>query len=110
MTFFVPLIYTSNQELIDRQLKQASDVVNAQTSQLQAVASRHASQATNITKQYMGDYSAKAQQMLRGRSTSPEAITKPAKTVKESDFPTAPTEALKKPAPAVPEKEPLIAS
>jgi hypothetical protein len=78
MAFFVPLIYTSNQELIDNQIKHASDIVNAQTAQVRSVASKHTAQVAGITKQYMGDYSAKAQQMLRGHP------------VKESDFPAAP--------------------
>ncbi|KAI1209886.1 Reticulon-domain-containing protein [Annulohypoxylon truncatum] len=96
LLFFVPLIYTTNQELIDHYLKQASDVVESQTVQLRQVASKHTSQATEITKQYMGDYTAKAQQMLRGRSASPEAASKPAQSnLKESDFPKAPKEDLK---------------
>jgi hypothetical protein len=106
MGFFVPLIYTSNQELIDDQLRHASEVVGAQTSQLRNVASKHTAQATEITKQYMGDYTAKAQSMLRGNK----------KPVAESDFPTAPKSNFKReeevdmPAmPTVPEKEPLIA-
>jgi hypothetical protein len=80
--FFVPLLYTSNQELIDEQLKHAGDIVNAQTSQLRNVASKHTAQATEITKQYVGDYTAKAQQML-GRK------------VEASDFPAAPSHDLK---------------
>lgn len=87
VTFFAPLIYTSNQELIDHHLKQASDVVNTQTEQLRTVASKHTSQATEITKQYIGDYTGKAQEMIRGRSASPEAVTK---QPKEADFPSAP--------------------
>ncbi|KAI1853211.1 hypothetical protein JX265_000290 [Neoarthrinium moseri] len=99
IVFFVPLIYTSNQELIDHHLKQAQDVVNTQTEQFRQVASKHTSQATEITKQYMGDYTTKAQQMLRGRSASPEAVTK---QPKEADFPAVP----KEPAfPAVPKED-----
>jgi hypothetical protein len=76
--FAIPPLYTSNQELIDSQIKQASDVVNAQTAQLRSAATKHTAQATSLTKQYMGDYTAKAQQMLRG------------KPVESSDFPAAP--------------------
>jgi endo-beta-N-acetylglucosaminidase D len=108
LAFFVPLVYTSNQELIDHHLKQATDVINAQTHQLRDVASKHTAQAADITKQYMGDYTAKAQQMLRGRSTSPAAVTKKPK-VQETDFPAAPTSDLKAAEPAVPAEEPVVA-
>ncbi|KAI2618814.1 Reticulon-domain-containing protein [Hypoxylon sp. NC1633] len=110
LLFFVPLVYTTNQELIDHQLKQASDVFNTQTEQLRQVASRHTSQATEITKQYMGDYTAKAQQMIRGRSTSPEAVHKSAhqSNLKESDFPQAPAGDFKSEVPIKSEEEPLI--
>lgn len=94
--FFVPLVYTSNQELIDNQLKQASDIVNAQTAQLRTTAQKHTAQAAQITKQYMGDYTAKAQQMVRGRSGSPEVVAKPAtKSYQAEDFPAPPTEDIK---------------
>lgn len=126
--FVVPLVYTSNQEIIDHHLKQASDVVNEQTSQLRNVASKHTAQAADVTKQYMGDYTSKAQQLL-GRSPSPEvAKSAPAPPVapvkehvsdiKEDDFPEAPASEFKTDDPAavppeepvVPEKEPMLAS
>ncbi|KAI1381794.1 Reticulon-domain-containing protein [Hypoxylon crocopeplum] len=113
LLFFVPLVYSTNQELIDHHIKQASDVVNSQTEQLRQVASRHTSQATEITKQYMGDYTAKAQQMLRGRSTSPEAVPKsaPQSNLKESDFPQAPKGEFKSSEESAKgEEEPLIAA
>ncbi|KAI1756933.1 Reticulon-domain-containing protein [Xylaria castorea] len=91
--FLAPLIYTTNQELIDHYVKEGSDIVNSQTEQLRQVASKHTSQATEITKQYMGDYTHKAQMMLhRGGSASPELAPKPAPQagIKETDFPEAP--------------------
>jgi len=107
----VPLIYTTNQELIDQHLQQASDIVSAQTHQLREVAGKHTAHATEITKQYMGDYTAKAQQMLRGRSASPEATSKPAREYDHSDFPEAPKEEFKsEPAAKHVEEEPLIAT
>ncbi|KAK8105954.1 uncharacterized protein PG998_003576 [Apiospora kogelbergensis] len=96
LVFFVPLIYATNQELIDHYLKQASDVVNSQTEQIRQVASKQTAQAAEMTKQYMGDYTAKAQEMIRGRSTSPAATKKPAPT--ETDFPQAPKDAPEFPA------------
>ncbi|KAI8954089.1 Reticulon-domain-containing protein [Xylaria longipes] len=95
--FFVPLIYTTNQELIDHYVQEGSDILNSQTEQLRQVASKHTSQATEITKQYMGDYTHKAQMMLhRGGSASPEPTPKPAplSNIKETDFPEAPKQDL----------------
>jgi hypothetical protein len=91
LAFFVPLVYTSNQELIDNAMQQATDVVSAQTSQLRDVASKHTAQAAGITKQYMGDYTAKAQNMLHRRSISSETH--------ETKFPDAPTDLPLKDAP-----------
>ncbi|KAI1074992.1 Reticulon-domain-containing protein [Whalleya microplaca] len=113
--FFAPLVYSTNQELIDHYLKQVSDIINSQTEQLRQVASKHTSQATELTKQYMGDYTAKAQQMLRGRSASPEVASKPAPApeshLNESHFPEVPKEEFKKPEHVgQSEEEPLIAA
>ncbi|KAI1277548.1 Reticulon-domain-containing protein [Xylaria sp. FL0933] len=91
--FLAPLIYTTNQELIDHYLKQGSDILNSQTEQLRQVASKQTSHATEVTKQYMGDYTAKAQNLLhRGGSASPELAPKssPQPKIKETDFPEAP--------------------
>ncbi|KAL2266988.1 hypothetical protein VTJ83DRAFT_4265 [Remersonia thermophila] len=82
VAFFVPLIYTTNQELIDSQLKHAGEIVNAQTAQLRTVAQRHTEQAAQVTKQYMGDYTAKAQALLKG--------ARQGKGLKPEDFPAAP--------------------
>lgn len=78
--------------MIDEQLKHVSEVVESQTNQLKEVAGKHTAQATELTKQYMGDYTAKAQELLRGRSKSPAASRKaaPGDEVKKSDFPQAP--------------------
>lgn len=93
MLFFAPLIYATNQELIDHYVQEGSDILNSQTEQLRQVASKHTSQATEITKQYVGDYTAKAQTLLhRGGSSSPELAPKssPQSKIKETDFPEAP--------------------
>ncbi|KAI0022528.1 Reticulon-domain-containing protein [Xylariomycetidae sp. FL0641] len=119
ITFFAPLIYSTNQELIDNYLKQASDIINSQTEQLRSVASKHTSQATEMTKQYMGDYTTKAQQMLRGQSASPQSSPSksaaPQSNLRDTDFPQAPKEDLKGEEPEVHheekgEEEPLIAA
>lgn len=124
----MPLIYTSNQELIDHHIKNAQDVITAQTEQLRQVAGTHTAKATEVTKQYMGDYTAKAQQLLKGnKATSPQASTsasaptpaqsEPVSSVRDTDFPAAPKEDIKEsvhvPEPAVKhnaEEEPLIAA
>jgi hypothetical protein len=89
LAFATPPLYTSNQELIDNTMKQASSMVNAQTAQLRDVANKHTAQATDVAKQYVGDYTAKAQQILRRRSAD----------VKEGDFPKAPNDLPLKSAP-----------
>jgi hypothetical protein len=108
--FLAPLIYTTNQEFIDHHIRNATNVVNAQTAQLRDVASKHTAQATDITRQYLGDYTAKAQQALRGKSASPEVPAKP--VPKEADFPAAPQTAFKTDADTLTkeEKEPLIST
>lgn len=76
-----PLIYMTNQELIDEHLSKASDVVNSQANQVKDLAGHHTARASETVKAYAGDYSAKAQSYIgnaRGRSTSPEvASSKP---------------------------------
>ncbi|KAI1823607.1 Reticulon-domain-containing protein [Xylaria intraflava] len=113
VVFFAPLIYTTNKELIDHYLQEGSDALSSQTEELRQVASKHASQATEITKQYMGDYTAKAQMMLhRGRSASPEPAAKPApqSNIREADFPEAPKQDLKSAGPELEDAgEPLAA-
>lgn len=123
LAFFVPLVYAANKELIDENLKSASEVINAQTAQVRDAAQKQADQLTALGKQYAGDYTGKVQDMIRGKpaptadSVLPE---KPAtKKAKAPEFPTAPSEepiAAAKEAteipemPAVPEQEPLIAA
>lgn len=71
--FLTPLIYKQNKEAIDAQIEHASRILNQQTNQVKQIATHHASAAAATTKQYVGDYSAKAQEMIgnRGRSVSP---------------------------------------
>jgi len=61
----------------------------------------------------MGDYTAKAQELIRGRSASPEARTKPApapvkKEYKDTDFPEAPKASFESKAPEVHTEDPVI--
>ncbi|TLD24137.1 hypothetical protein PspLS_06846 [Pyricularia sp. CBS 133598] len=115
LAFVAPLIYKTNKEMIDEHLKQVSSIVESQTNQLKEVAGKHTAQATELTKQYMGDYTAKAQSLLRGRS--PETVSKtPAAPAAPApadelthDFPSAPTTDIKTTEPIKDEKEPLLA-
>jgi hypothetical protein len=102
-------------------------MINQQTEQVKQLASHHAARATETTKQYVGEYSAKAQEMIgsRSRSVSP-TITKAEPTKKENvpaykseDFPAAPKEEFKSVATTAgaegltessSEEEPLIAT
>jgi len=119
--FLSPLLYKTNQELIDHHLRKANEAINQQTEQVKKLANHHASRATDAIKQSVGEYSAKAEELIgnaRGRSASPTAPAKPATskttsgpTYKSSDFPAAPKEEFKAPAAANPVKdEPLIAT
>lgn len=101
--FLTPLIYKNNKEVIDHHLAEISNIINQQTEQVKQLASHHAARASDATKQYVGDYSAKAQGLLgsaRGRSFSPPVAKKEieevkkenALTYKSEDFPAAPTE------------------
>jgi len=129
LLFLGPLVYKTNQELIDHHLNNASNVINQQTEQVKTIAGQHAARASESTKAFVGDYSAKAQEMIgnaRGRSASPN-ITKseptfkkeniPSSTYNAEDFPVAPKQEFK-PAPTVgsqinalrDEHEPLIST
>lgn len=96
----MPLIYTSNQELIDEQIHHASELINTQTAQIQSVASKQMEQVSNISKQYVGDYSGKVQDLLQGKTPSRQKIDMPqnsngavpAVSAKQPEFPSPPTE------------------
>jgi uncharacterized membrane protein YfhO len=95
--FLTPLIYKSNKQLIDEQIANLSQIVNQQTTQVKNIASQNLAAATETTKQYASEYSAKAHDLIgaRGRSVSPTLSQKPKpvaeKTnIKSEDFPAAP--------------------
>ncbi|EHL02923.1 putative Reticulon-like protein 1 [Glarea lozoyensis 74030] len=104
--FISPLIYKTNKETIDHYVAQATDIVNQQSKQVRDMAAQQASRASETTKQYVGDYSHKAQELIgnaRGRSNSPTAVkSEPAlkqdsPAFKADDFPVAPKEDFKVP-------------
>jgi hypothetical protein len=88
-TYFTPLIYISNREIIDEQISNVQEIINSQTNQLKDMAGERTSHATGLMKQYVGEYSSKAQGYIGSRrSASPEAtkLVSPVKreTVTES--------------------------
>jgi hypothetical protein len=117
-TYFAPLIYISNREIIDEQIVNVQEIINSQTNQLRDLAGERTSQATGLMKQYVGEYSSKAQEIIGSRrSASPEAtklvspikretisesaktqpletftapVVEPATAIKTEDFPEAP--------------------
>ncbi|KAI4284637.1 MAG: hypothetical protein L6R38_001267 [Xanthoria sp. 2 TBL-2021] len=101
LIYLGPLVYTSNKELIDHHLENATNVVNSQATQVKDLAGHHTSRATSAVKGYAGDYTSKAQNYIgsaRGKSpTSPSLADSGAKSgpgsapaYSSSDFPHAP--------------------
>ncbi|CAG8364477.1 unnamed protein product [Penicillium salamii] len=108
-TYFAPLIYISNREIIDEQIANAQEIINAQTNQLCDLAGERTSQATGLMKQYVGEYSSKAQGYIGSRrSTSPE-VTKVVSPIKhEVIIESAKTEPLESFTAPVAESAPVI--
>lgn len=128
--YFGPLVYISNREIIDEQIANIQAIITAQTNQLKDMAGEQTSHATGLMKQYVGEYSHKAQEYIGRRSASPEmtkaapsAVT-PVKTepaselqIKKEDFPEAPkvepvaqSVESTEPATQAAEREPLLAA
>ncbi|KAL6880999.1 Reticulon domain-containing protein [Trichoderma novae-zelandiae] len=103
IAFFAPLIYSTNQEFIDEQLKSAADLINSQTAQVRDAAQKQADHLATVSKQYAGDYTGKVQEILRTRSLSPSAAKK-----SPVEFPSPPTEEPNTAEPPAPQ-EPIIA-
>lgn len=101
------MIYKTNKEFIDNQIETVTRIANEQAEQIKQIAGHHAAKATEATKGALGEYSAKAQDMVanvRGRSVSPLSEKKEAphmngngdvSTYKSEDFPEAPKEEFK---------------
>ena len=96
LIFLGPLIYISNQELIDGHLEHASNVVSAQASQVKDLASEHTGKAFETIKASTSDYTDKASSMI-GQSRQKIPTMQQAKAsatgntgIKEDSFPTAP--------------------
>lgn len=128
VAYLGPLVYISNREIIDEQIANLQEIICSQTNQLKDLAGERTSHATGVMKQYVGEYSHKAQEYIGRRSASPEVtkVPTPVKTepvaeptIKTEDFPEAPkvepiaqpveTVESSEPTPAPAEKEPLLA-
>lgn len=100
IAYIGPLVYISNREIIDEQIANLQAIISSQTNQLKDLAGERTSHATGLVKQYVGDYSSKAQEYIGRRSASPEMSKvepAPVKTepvvepvIKTEDFPEAP--------------------
>ncbi|KAJ5662583.1 uncharacterized protein N7477_010199 [Penicillium maclennaniae] len=125
-TYFAPLVYISNRDIIDEQIANLQSIITSQTNQLKDLAGERTSHATDVMKQYVGEYSSKAQEYIGRRSASPEmskAAPTPVKTepvsepaIKTEDFPEAPkiepvVQSIESTEPAAhqAEREPLLA-
>lgn len=100
MMYLGPLVYMTNKEVIDRNLENATNIVNRQATQVKDLAGHHTSRAIETTKAYAGDYTSKAQNYIgsaRG-GASPKNTNKSGATAgpgsapayQSSDFPHAP--------------------
>ncbi|KAI4173211.1 MAG: hypothetical protein LQ346_008459 [Caloplaca aetnensis] len=103
LVYLGPLVYMSNKEIIDHYLENATNVVNAQATQVKDLAGHHTSRAFETTKAYAGDYTSKAQSYIgnaRG-PTSPKGAKSGAESgaasgpgsapaYQSTDFPHAP--------------------
>lgn len=79
VAYFAPLIYISNKEIIDGQIDNVQNIISSQAHQLKDMAGEHTAHATGLVKQYVGEYSAKAQEIVGHRSAaSPEMEKAPA--------------------------------
>lgn len=122
IAYLGPLIYVTNKELIDSQIKFIHETLNSQADQVKEMAGQQTAHATEIVKQYVGEYSAKAQEYVgtAKRSSSPEmSKASPVKTekssdgspIQQSDFPVAPKdEPLTETEPQVNGAQPIPAS
>lgn len=98
MTYFTPLIYIKNQELIDGHLNNASDIISKQTQQVRELAGQHAGKAGEMAQGAFKDYSTKAGEMMGSAKkaavekgiVSEETAAKVPGEVKKEDFPSAP--------------------
>jgi hypothetical protein len=81
--FLGPLIYKSNKQLIDEQIQRAANLANQQAAQTKKIVSEQSARALDSTKQVVGDYSSKAQELV-GTATAKVRSASPTTTKKEN--------------------------
>ncbi|KAK5106794.1 hypothetical protein LTS08_000917 [Lithohypha guttulata] len=104
IVFLVPLVYTSNKELIDSQLQHANEVVTAQTQQLRDITADRTSKAAESVKSYTNEYAGLASEYIGksrqkismpatngASSNSASSTSNTSFATKEADFPKAPS-------------------
>lgn len=115
IAYLGPFTYMHNREVVDAQIERAQSIINSQAHQLRDLAQERTAHATGVVKQYVGDYSAKAQGYMGSMSPEPTKASSPFKAkpaVKAPDFPEAPKGEPVQPAHAAQEpaqQEPLLA-
>ena len=104
LTYFTPLLYIKNKELIDGHLNNASDLISKQTQQVRDLAGQHTGKAAEMAQGAFKDYSAKASEMMgsakksaveKGAISEETAAKVPGSgspEVKKEDFPAAPSQ------------------
>lgn len=122
VTFLIPLIYTSNKELIDAQYEHVSNIAVKQTQQFRDLTAEHTSKAAETVKAYTGEYASVASEYIgKSRQKIPSVAGTTNGTTKsgvnETDFPRAPNSGFASSAePPMPEftapgdREPVAAS
>lgn len=95
----------NNREVIDARVEEAQSMINSHAQQLKGLAEERTTHATGLMKQYVDDYSAKAQTYLNPRSVSPEMTKAPAPVKAESAAPEITMQF-----PEAPKDEPVVAA
>lgn len=107
--YFVPLVYITNQELIDGHLATASNLITEQTNQVRDLASQHTNKAVEMSSAAFKDYSSKAQEMIG--ATKQSAVDKGYVSQQTADKVT-PTQTTSKVTsesfPSAPEQDPVM--
>ncbi|KAL3476531.1 Reticulon-domain-containing protein [Aspergillus californicus] len=84
IAYIGPLAYINNREVVDAQIESVQEMVNSQAHQLKDLAEERTYHATGMVKQYVGDYSNKAQEYIgTRRSASPEVSKVPGPAIKK---------------------------
>ena len=120
-----PLVYMNNREVIDARVEEVQSIANSQANQLKDLVEQRTVHATGMVKQYVDDYSNKAQEyIVPRRSVSPEMTKAPSPAIKKepsvepeikaSAFLQAPTDEIVaesiEPVQETAQKEPLLAA